>query len=368
MASISPNSKKLRSTARRSLPVPSTRTSSAQRSSHGSPSTRSSRDLTVTKPSGVQEAAQRSFPALGTKPKIPEPPSSPAQHAMNSRPGTGSICSRPSVRGPESASPSIAKPSNLPRARHPNALPVASKITTPSTGYGSLTPVNALDRLSLRGRDDLATPKCPRQYHHRLSVSAAPVQTPSKKPLSPYQNTHCADPCIPGCLIHQMSPCGHKVMTTKPEPCASNCHRPLVQRAVSAFTNILQSTEAFVCAACVEIHVQSHKEMKAVLWGEQMDRTEVQMGGLPPDWREEQNNYWQRVWQNDIEAERRHFEKLGRKCCFIPGEPLRVGDAMEVVAFPSVASPWPPLKRPLAKRSTKRVDPVASVVTGLESG
>lgn len=144
-------------------------------------------------------------------------------------------------------------------------------------------------------------------------------------------------------------------MTAKPDPCASNCRRPLSQKAVSAFANLLQSTEAFVCATCVEVSVQSHREMKRVLFAEQMDRIELQMGGFPAAWREEQDEYWERVWENDVQAERAQFEKLGRKCHYIPGEPIQDGEARKATTVLSVASPWPPLKRPLASRADEKV-------------
>lgn len=80
------------------------------------------------------------------------------------------------------------------------------------------------------------------------------------------------------------------------------------------------------------------------------------MGGFAPEWREEQSRYWERVWDNDVQAERAQFEKLGRKSLAIPGGPIQDGEAQGVAAASSAPSPWPPSKRPAASRSIQRDD------------
>lgn len=82
------------------------------------------------------------------------------------------------------------------------------------------------------------------------------------------------------------------------------------------------------------------------------------MGSFPPGWREEQSEYWDRVWENDVQAERAQFEKLGRKCGYISGEPIQEGEVREVGGVSSMPSPWPPLKRPVARRDAGKIDAI----------
>lgn len=99
--------------------------------------------------------------------------------------------------------------------------------------------------------------------------------------------------------------------------------------------------------------------MKQALFEERLGRTELQMGDFPVGWREAQNEYWQRVWENDAQAERLRFELLGRICLFIPGAPIHNGEVHDGegqdVGEPTVSAPWPPSKRSLATRVTATI-------------
>lgn len=358
-----------RSNARRSLPIPTKRTSSAHRSLDSSPRKSSdSRDLATSRPNsytGIAADSQRNEPATSSRSSIAKPPPSSTSKSSIGRPSSKPYSSRRTDSVVNQSLKLLPVPSS---SQHRYGPSTSAATTSPTKAYGFLTPASAVSRSSAREGAIPTTPKGPRQGFKVDSNTTVPTQTPSKKAASPYLNTHIADPCIPGCLIHQLSPCGHKIMTSKPDPCASNCRRPLSQQATSSFANILQSTEAFVCAACVEFSVQTHREMKRALFREQMDRTELQMGAFLPGWREEQCEYWERVWENDVQAERAQFEKLGRKCHHIPGEPIRDGEAQMPPTYSSAPSPWPPSKRPLASRVDKKDGMAAPGASTLEKG
>lgn len=349
MASTGPSSKLPKSNIRRSLPVPSTKALPTQKIHQVSQSTSSiSRILHPSRRTSSIAGAQH----FDSSSNIAKPVPFSSHAVTGSISSTEGSVSKPYAQRRKSplTSSSIGKLSIAPRTQELCRPSTSLTATSPTTAYGFSTPAKTVSCRPAQVMEQISTPKGPRQYARAASQFNTPAQTPSKKATSPYANAHIADPCIPDCLVHQLSPCGHKIMTKKPVPCASNCRRPISQQHVSAFTNILQSPEAFVCAACVELHIQSHKDMKRTLYEERMERTEMQMGGFPDGWRQEQRNYWRKVWENDSQAERMRFEGLGRKCYYIPGEPIEDGEVEEAGTFISAPAPWPPMKRPSATR------------------
>ncbi|KJX95092.1 hypothetical protein TI39_contig4134g00004 [Zymoseptoria brevis] len=264
-------------------------------------------------------------------------------------------------------SSSIAKLSSFgepPHKRSDSVLTNGSSRSRPpsrlytSKSYGLLTPPSSTSSRSslLYAKDGPSSPPYPVHTSSRSRPLPAAVarRTTSAKatlkpPTSPYMNMHITDPCIPGCLIHQLSPCGHKILTTKPEPCASNCK----QRSSNTPSGT-PTQDAFVCAACVELHIQVHREVKRDVYQHNLEQTEVQMGKFPPDWLEQQQEFWEKVWENDMLKEKESFERLGRSCIAIPGEPIEEGMG-KIVNNESVATavPWPPIKRPAKVRTSE---------------
>lgn len=349
--SSKPSIRDAKSNARRSLPIPTTRAPSSQQSFHSSTSTTlASHTPGPSSLSGALKRSQRSGPAAGSESCAPKSSPKSSHSASSSRSNIGRpISTLHTGRHTQPVSNSTSLP--IPACTQPaHRVSASSTATSPTRVYGSFTPANAVGRSSTHGRESLATPKGPKPA---LKFSIRPNQAPSKKATSPYLNQHVADPCIPGSLVHQLSPCGHKIISTSPDPCASNCRRPL-QEALSIFANIPQGTEPFICAACVEFSVRSHREMKRALFDSQMERTELQFGGFPVGWKDAQREYWERVWENDMSAERAQFEKLGRKSRAIPCESLQEGEAERPITYSGFPSPWPPARRPLASRTNQR--------------
>jgi hypothetical protein len=109
--------------------------------------------------------------------------------------------------------------------------------------------------------------------------------------------------------------------------------------------------EIFVCAACVELHVQVHREVKRDVYNYNFSRTEAQMGKFPIVWIETQKEYWEKVWENDMKKERDAFAQLGRICAYISGEPIDEGmGKIDDEGNGKSAAPWPPSRRPAKAR------------------
>lgn len=179
--------------------------------------------------------------------------------------------------------------------------------------------------------------------------SLAKLTTP---PRSPYMHVHIGDPCLEGSLIHHLT-CGHKVITQGPEACASNCQGlSAMPRAFPDLSPSKHSDEPFLCAACVEEHVQQHREAKSLFFAEHLRLTALRMGSLPQDWVQKQLDYWERVWTNDVEKEKAEFARLGRTCSYIDvGDPLS-RRSMKPISPVSVRIPsWPRRLRPRSRIS-----------------
>lgn len=167
-------------------------------------------------------------------------------------------------------------------------------------------------------------------------------------PVPAYIGPHI-DACTSGSLVHRLQPCGHQVITGTPETCASNCRREYNEKTLRWATAVV-TNECFVCAACVNIHVQEHRHAQLQNQKDRFARTEARMGHFRPEWLEKQMAYARRVLDNDVEKEKKEFEKLGRPCLMISGEPLDTADET-AIKLTAARMPWPPRQSPKGNRS-----------------
>ncbi|EME47656.1 hypothetical protein DOTSEDRAFT_77901 [Dothistroma septosporum NZE10] len=248
-------------------------------------------------------------------------------------------------------------PPDLPSPRQPPAL--VNKIREPRVATtrqlpnrlanGLLTSGSVGSRASSTSQDtptsSMATPPAPKKRQPKADGGKdgdkAAVDSESL-----FMQGHIGEHCIKGALVHQLA-CSHKVMTVKVETCASNCVRPLAKHLEEHANRATE--EAFICSACVEQHVLSHREAKRALFEQTYKFTEQKMIALPHGWLDKQRLYWEKVWENDIVMERNAFALFGRKCAHFGEHVIVTHGKKGNVA--SMAVPFPPKRRPKRSRA-----------------
>ncbi|KAK4631498.1 hypothetical protein CLAFUW4_03623 [Fulvia fulva] len=218
---------------------------------------------------------------------------------------------------------------------------------------GVLTPGSVHFRASSTSKSTatsgIATPQAPKKQALKASGGESHALSSDSKSL--FMKGHVGEHCIHGALVHKLA-CGHKVITMKVEDCASNCVRPLLKHLQQHANHA--SEEAFVCSACIEQHVQSHREAKRTLFEQTYKVTERKMIAFPDGWLEKQRAYWEKVWENDTVMERSAFALLGRKCAHF-GDNV-VGTSMKKERS-STAVPFPAKRRLKASRGSHEKSP-----------
>lgn len=216
----------------------------------------------------------------------------------------------------------------------------------------SLTPTSAVSRLSTtpsrikpRGLQTSQGTRFDYTPGGRRRADTKGPSSPSTSPsASPYMNAHVADACVVGCLVHHLSSCGHKIITAAPEACASNCRRQY-EPQVSQLANPVTTEAAFLCAACIESHLEHQRQSTMTALASRYQMTAERMPDLSKEFVQKRIEYWSRVLTNDIDLERKELEKIGgRPSCLIPGEPL-FDNAEDGSVF------WPPRHKPKESRT-----------------
>ncbi|KAK4505739.1 hypothetical protein PRZ48_003704 [Zasmidium cellare] len=249
------------------------------------------------------------------------------------------------VATPSNKTTQAPRPRSTPSSSKAKDTPSIVKVTKDETSGLLTPPLSTLESPRQPVPECFASPKAPKKEDGNAEAPkiVTRLETPTSPTKSPYMHAHIGDPCIPGALVHQLS-CGHKVITRIPEQCKANCQRPLPE-CIAKFANAKHQSHAFVCGACVEQHVEKHRQNKRALFLETFDKTKLQMGCFPEGWIESQMEYWERVWENDMQKERAEFAKLGEICTSIPGEPVPVELAPAVNVGKSTFLPLAPEKK-----------------------
>lgn len=136
-------------------------------------------------------------------------------------------------------------------------------------------------------------------------------------------------------------------MTSKPEPCGSNC-----KGSDWVFANA-RTDDKFACAICISRYVQEHYQEKKALFIPSLDALEMSLGGFKDGWKEARIAKMERVWKNDAIEEQMALETLGRFCEAIATGPEE-GEALVTIKrevlmtkkpVESVPSTTPPVRK-----------------------
>lgn len=143
---------------------------------------------------------------------------------------------------------------------------------------------------------------------------------------SPYIATHLGDPCTSQALDHVLE-CGHKVITTNPELCASNC-----KGSFSAHANPKGLDQAFACLACIVRAQQAKNAAKVQSFKEELEQVAISTNKPNPEqWIEAKVGFMQQAWK-DLESEEMVAEaKASRYCYPVYVEPEIEGVLLAVV-------------------------------------
>lgn len=135
--------------------------------------------------------------------------------------------------------------SRIPRSpspRHGAPAAAAKKVTTmPAVGMAFTQPSGSAKQVS--SRSGSAAQKKPTMDR------SASNEHPN------YMTFHMGDPCTLGALDHALT-CGHKILTSRPEDCASNCQQP------PNHANPRSIDQPFVCLACIIEQIKKDREHK----------------------------------------------------------------------------------------------------------
>ncbi|EME85355.1 uncharacterized protein MYCFIDRAFT_171287 [Pseudocercospora fijiensis CIRAD86] len=233
----------------------------------------------------------------------------PASMAPNpTRPSKDSRLSQsPAIRLQPPTKSSKPKPSSMSKSKSPA---IQNKNHRHSQAAVS-TPINKFPPIPN------SQPKTPNAPPKQLQTPNSPPPTPS-----PFISVQVAEPCIQGALTHRLQPCGHKILTHTPTPCGKNCARDF-KAELSRFALRKITTQKFVCAACVHIHLRRYREGREEATKSGLEASQATMGDLiSEEWVRERERYEESVLRNDLERLRKRLEVLGRECWMIPGEPV----------------------------------------------
>lgn len=131
-----------------------------------------------------------------------------------------------------------------------------------------------------------------------------------------YVTFHLGEPCTVGALDHLLT-CGHKIMTTHPENCASNCNQQDPQH-----TNPRSLDQAFTCMACIVEQIKKEHAEKVLSFCAALEAVAGTIGKADAaNWMKEKVTIMEIAWR-DLELDQmREKAATGRSChAFYVGE------------------------------------------------
>lgn len=157
----------------------------------------------------------------------------------------------PSITGLRLGSTSTAT-SKIPRSPSPRQM----KTSNAQKPHESASPPHLASSLtSLRSSGDpLQTRKVPKNRMADSTKATSRQEGSNNHPH--YITVHVGEPCTLGALDHILT-CGHKVITTQPGNCASNCNQ-----LHSPHVNPRSIDEPFVCMACITQQIKGEHAEK----------------------------------------------------------------------------------------------------------
>ena len=240
-------------------------TSSIPKSSSRLPTTRT----------GILTAPGKTSQTFLTLPAIKPGPKSPtvlvkgnshrrSPSKLPKSPGLKSTSSNPQPaqkKHASSTSPPLAKKVGVEAETSPSAAEKASGSRPASSSPSQTTKPNITVTLS--------PPETPKKPHaSRVNSSNTQVikpANPASKDPSPYISAHLGEPCTLKSLDHLLD-CDHKIITTQPESCASNC-----RISNSAHSNPRSLDQSFACLACIVAEQQAKHAERVSSFKEELE-------------------------------------------------------------------------------------------------
>ena len=138
------------------------------------------------------------------------------------------------------------------------------------------------------------------------------------KESSPYVAAHLGEPCTVNALDHLLT-CGHKIITTAPEPCATKC-----QISPSKHPNPRSLEQPFICLTCILNTQQTkHAERVTSFKQELQQVAKTTKKAEPEKWIEMKVGFMEKAWRDVEMEEMREEVREGRfayPVCVEPGE------------------------------------------------
>lgn len=171
---------------------------------------------------------------------------------------------------------------------------------------------------------------------------------------TPYSNPHFGDPCTTNALDHLLK-CGHKVMTTKPETCASNC---MANHAVYANTRDLD--QPFACLVCIASTQRSKHVARVAAFTRGLEQ-EAEVPGIlrPQNWIQSELDVVEPMWHQIGQDEMLAKAGAGRFChavYFDPEIEILLAELVEKRLWPMAKAKDEEAKAKVMKEKDKQME------------
>lgn len=195
--------------------------------------------------------------------------------------------------------PSIVDSKSEPTNRAASRIPrmPSPRCSTPVTPTNKTTAIPVADKATNTLRNGPVNQEA-------LSKSESTAEKKSNFRRSPsnehpnYITFHMGEPCTIGSLDHHLA-CGHKVLTTSPENCASNCKQPPNVR----HANPRSIDQPFVCLACIVEQIKVDRTRKVQAFCDTMRQVaNVTAKADPAEWIPQKVAVMEIAWE-EIEME-----------------------------------------------------------------
>lgn len=123
-----------------------------------------------------------------------------------------------------------------------------------------------------------------------------------------YPNPHFGDPCTHEGLEHLLG-CGHRIWTTEPQPCASNCHI----RDLADYGQIRDLDAPYMCMACIVAHLQATYDSRVDNLAAELE-TEAARLQIGHDWVVWKIALLAQGWRDEDLQEMKEKAKNGKFC------------------------------------------------------
>lgn len=241
---------------------------------------------------------------------------------LTKSPGHTSCSKSTSKKAGRDSSSKLNSPSEP--AAPSSASPVTPKISTPpSTVSQSSKTLGPKTSIRPSPSPESTKPKATRIDSALSHTSVTKPSEPELEQESPYVGPHIGDPCTANALDHLLE-CSHRVITMRPEDCATNCHRDY-----SAYPNARNLDQPFACLVCLATVQQAKHAWRVKSFEEEL--TEVAKAMMKPrrqQWIKEKIAIMEPAWR-DLETDVVTAQSWAGRLC----HPLNVEQEIEVMVM-----------------------------------